>query len=609
MRFKVFIFFNLGLLFNVLSSLSLTNVTAHKINTVISKKSLIYGEDFHNYEKIAVSLTERVSNGTEKSGYEPLPIEKSTFNFIVIMANEKIEEFVGDLLGNKEKMLFFCKNEVIDYIIKSKVNDIAFLKDNCIELKSGSYEFQQQPSSRRLMQRSEVKSESEFLFDVDQGDANKASENCGIPLQKPDGIDLEVLEKLMDNTEEKKSSCCGKKKSKFKELESKIQNNFEELLFSNNSSELDGFNVTEIVQSKDDNISFKIEINDKASIFDEILEALKNESESIISYDSIEERNLSNSELKEALRETEKEINNKKVEMRGLKEVSDSEMASSRSRSKPLRSTRSKNRINLKIKNEISGISLHNISETLTYRFIQTENKELKSYFTPTKTKLLYLAIYEYLVVYSTLEDNLEKVVEIINGKNGIFKLHSFFGNYINFASMRYVFEQYFAKFDYIQERRLYYKSDFTRFMLNLIINQSDPKPTSPIFNLKLEIATMIILYSEDDLRVQKIVIQKEINDTNKKILYRDNVFFNFLLVRHFSFGENDKILEKTNEIIVRNRNNNPLDRPKQCFIQVKRLLLGENNFHKLQNNEEILKVVCLQTYGLLGLYSTFDRL
>ncbi|CUV06539.1 unnamed protein product [Cryptosporidium hominis] len=607
MRFKVFTFFILGL-FNVLSSLSLTNVTAHN-NPVISKKSLISGEDFHDYKKIAVSLTEFVSDGTEKSGYEPLPIENSTFNFIVIMSNEKIEEFVGDLLSNKEKMLFFCKNEVIDYIIKSKVNDIAFLKDNCIELKSGSYEFQQQPSNRRLMQRSELKSKSEFLFDVDQGDANKASENCEIPPQKPDGTDLEVLKELVDNTEEKKSSCCGKKKSKFKELESEIQNNFEELFENNNSSELDGFNVTEIVQSKDDNISFKIEINDKTSIFDEILEALKNESESIISYDSIEERNLSNSELKEALRETEKEINNKKVEMRGLKEVSDSEMASSRSRSKSLRSTRSENQINLRIKNEISGIPLYNISETLTYRFIQTENKELKSYFTPTKTKLLYLAIYEYLVVYSTLEDNLEKVVEIINGKNGIFKLHSFFGNYINFASMRYVFEQYFAKFDYIQERRLYYKSDFTRFMLNLIINQSDPKLTSPIFNLKLEIATMIIFYSEDDLQVQKIVIRKEINDTNKQMFYRDNVFFNFLLVKHFSFGENDKILEKTNEVIVRNRNNNPLDRPKQCFIQVKRLLLGENNFHKFQNNEEILKVVCLQTYGLLGLYSTFDRL
>ncbi|KAK9171937.1 hypothetical protein CmeUKMEL1_04880 [Cryptosporidium meleagridis] len=610
MRFKVFKFFILALLFNVLSGVLLKNVTADNTFNVISEKSLISDKDSHDYKKIAVSLTEIVSKGGEKSGQELSPIESSIFNFIVIIENEKIEEFVGDLLGDREKMLFFCKNEVIDYIIKSEVNGIAFLKHNCIELKPESYEFrqQQQSSSRRLMQRSEVKSKSEFLFDVEQEDVNKASENCEIPLQKPDETNLKELEEL-DDTEEKKSSCFGRKKSKFKELESEIQNNLGDLFESSDSFEFEGFNITEIVQSKDENISFKIEINDKDSIINEILQALKDESESNVVYDSIEERNLSNSELKEALRETEREINNKKVEMRGLKEVSDSEMVSLHSRSKSLRSTRGENQIDLKIKNEISGISLYNISEILTYRFIQTNNKELKSYFTPTKIKLLYLAIYEYLVVFSTLEDNLEKVVKIINGKNGIFKLHSFFGNYINFASMKYVFEQYFAKFDYIQERRLYYKSDFTRFIINLIINKSDPKPTSPIFNLKLEIATMIIFYSEDDLQMQKIVIRDEINNTKKQMFYRDNVFFNFLLVNHFSFGKNDKVLEKTNEFIVRNRHNNPLDRPEQCFIQVKRLLLGENNFHKFQNNEEILKVICLQTYGLLGLYSTFDKL
>ncbi|KAH8584427.1 uncharacterized protein ELE39_002521 [Cryptosporidium sp. chipmunk genotype I] len=604
MEFKAFAFSIFGL-FGVFFGLLLSDVGALSTDTAIFKKSVVPGENLkESYKNIVVSLEKHVSHKEDQTYFRLVSHESLTFNFMIIMSDEEIKKDINNLL-NKEKLCFSCKDEIVDYIIKKEVNNVAFLKNNCIELNLESYLFQ--PTKRKLMQESKVESESELTFDLDQGDSNKDSENCEVRVQEPYETNLEAIEKLINNTEtEKTSSCCGKKKNKFDELRSAIPDDFEQLF--ENSNELDGFNVTEIVHSKDGAVGFEIEINDRISIFDEILGALKSEGESILNYDSIEERDLSSSELKEALKETEREINNRKVEMRSLKEASDPEAIGSRSRSKLLRSTQTIDQINLKIRYDISGTPLHEIAKMLTYRFIQTENKKIERYFTRTKTKLLYLAIYEYLFIYSTLEHNLEKVVQIINGKNGILKLRLFFENYINFAAMQYVFEQYFARFDYVQKKRIYYKSDFTRFMLNLIINHLDPKLTSPIFNLKLEIGSMIIFYSENDPEMQTIVINEEINNTDKQAFYRDNVFFNFLLVKHFSVAENNKVLEKTSEIIVRNRNKHPLDRPEQCFIQIKQLLFKQNIFRKIQNNE-VLKVICSQTYGLLGLYSAFDKL
>lgn len=613
MKLKIFVLFVFGL-FDVFCSVSPPSVGLFDIDAVVSEKNAVFGKNLEaGYQNIIVSILKPEFHTVDKLYLEHLP-HNLTFHYMITLNNEEIEDHLKRLSKKEEKLHFLCKDEIVDYIVKNKINKVEFLEKNCIK---GSFRnLLSQPTNRKLMQGNETKPETEkileknkLLFNLNQGNSNPDSDNCEIHSQEPQ-TNLKVTNETNKvENEEGSECCCWGSKNRFNNLESVIPNNTEELTVNKNSTEFDGFNISEIVELKDKSVKFEIEINDKNSIFDEILNAMKSDSESILNYASIEERDLSSSELKEALEETEKEINNRKFEIRSLKETSYLGEASSFSKSKSLRSNQNTGLINLEIKDEISGVSLLEIAERLTQRFIQTKEKEFEKYITTTKTKLLQIAIYEYLIIYSTLEDNLQKVVEIINSESGIFKLRSFFGNYVNFTSMKYTFEQYFARFDQVQKKRVYHKSDFTRFMLNLNINKLNPMLNSPVFNLKLKIVSMIVLYSENDPKIQKIVIQEEISNTNKQLFYRDNVFFNFLLVKHFLIKESDETLEKTEEIITKNRNNNPLDRPKQCFLKTKQLLIEQNIFQSIQNNEQVLKVICLQTYGLLGLYPAFDQL
>ncbi|OII73009.1 uncharacterized protein cubi_02240 [Cryptosporidium ubiquitum] len=592
MKFKLFTFFVLGLL-NVFCGVSPPNVGALKIDTVFSEKNTVFGKNLKKaYKDVIASLVKSESHEVDQLYLELLSYN-STFHYMIILNNKETEGSLQYFSEKEKKLYFLCEDKIVDYIVKNKINKIEFLKKNCIEKSFENY--LPQSTNRKLMQKNETESETEkelekdeLLLDIDKGNTNEESNNCEIGIKEPLETNSETTEK------ESSTCCCFKTKNKYNDLESAISDNSEKLSGEGNSTKFEGFDISETVESKDGTVSFEIEINDKNSIFDEILNAMKSENESILDYASIEERDLSSSELKEALEETEKEINQRKVEIRKLKETNDLRGLNSSSKTKSLRSNQ--------------GIPLLKIAESLTQRFFQTEQKELEKYFTPTKTKLLQLAIYEYLVIHSTLEDNLEKVVEIINNENGITRLRSFFGDHVNFTSIKYVFEQYFAIFDQVQKKRLYHKSDFIRFMLNLSTNKSNPMLNSPIFNLKLEIGSMIVFYSENDPRVQRIVIEEEINNTNKQLFYRDHSFFNFLLGKHFSIRENDEIFKKTHEIIAKNRNNNPLDRPKQCFLQTKQLLLEYNIFENIQN-DEVLKIICLQTYGLVGLYSTIDQL
>lgn len=610
MKPKVISYLVFGLI-DVLCGATLPRANPSGANSVISPESQATNRVIEaNFKHLIISVVKNELTDLKSHSLRSESPDELSVAFMCILDDEESVRHTGNLLEAKEKLYFLCRDEVVDYIIKNYIKQVKFFKENCVEKSLESY--LPKRVERRLMQKSETEPISEEklgkteLYDVDEKDSNNESDNCEIHFQEPHDTNFKTSSDYKidrGNVEEEmsESSCC-KSKGKYKRLESAIPNNIRDLLDEKNLSKLDGFDISEVVQSEDGTVDFNIQINGINSIFEEIFIALKSEDNSGISYSSIEERELSNAELKEALRETEKEINNRKVKIRNLGE--DIQVGSNNSES--LRHTRNTNFIDIKIKNEVNGVSLSNLAERLTQRFVQTE--EFKNYVSSTKTRLLFLSIYEFLLIYSTVEENLEQVVEIINTEDGIQKLRSFFGEYVNFHLMKYVFEQYFAEYDHAQGRRIYDKSDFVRFMINLNTNKLNPVLTSPIFHFKLEIGFMIVFYSKEEPKSPKIIIENYINDTKRQKFYKDNAFFNFMFLKHFPSWNKSQLLKKTNEIILNNKRANPLDRPKLCFILVKRALLGYKIMINTQNSE-LLKAICLRTYGLIGIKSSFNRI
>ncbi|KAJ1605099.1 putative signal peptide-containing protein [Cryptosporidium canis] len=612
MKLYVIAFFVFSLI-NVLCDATFSKVGHSNIDSLFVKERQFSNDNIQtSYSHIVALLKSDKPNIMDQVFLRSQNISEMYIGFMFIFKNDEIEKYIDSFIHVKT-LHFLCSDQVTEYIIKNEVKQVKFLIEKCKE--KGIEGYVSNLHERKLMKENETEPITGNDVDrsvktqfPDKSTSNSKLDDFNLSVQDMSDTDLELVQVSKgDNETEKKSSrsCCGRSKIKLMNLGSAIPDNIEDLLEKNNLSELDKFDVSEVVQSMDGTVNFEIKINGKDSIFDEILGALENEDESPLKYLSIEERDLSNAELKEALRETEREINTRKVEIRKLgEEIDQGEHNFLRGLEG---SAGDMGSINFQIKNEVHGVPLSKLAESLTQKFIQTEEENFKMYVSSTKKKL-FLAIYEFLLVYSAIEENLERIVEIINIKNGIPRLRSFFEKYVDFAAMKHVFKQYFAIYDYAKGKRICIKSDFVRFMTNLSTNKSNQIQVSSIFHFKLEIGFMIMFYSNEELELPKIIIKDEINNVKKKQFYNESVFFNFLLSKHFNIGQKNEILKETQKIISANRNVNPLDRPKMCFQGVEQVLLQRKILTNTQNTER-LKAICLQTYGLLGLYSLFIKI
>lgn len=522
---------------------------------------------------------------------------------VYVLDDEGIKGYLEDFPEEEARLYFICSEEAAGYVVKNEVRQVRFFEENCV--RGSLWNGPSEPVGRRLMQRSEAEhpvpgKELEITesYIPDGDNESGAPEPCETaPEVVPQAASKRCQKKARKGR--RMSSCCcpGDRPKGPKSGTPSIEDLLEESFLP----ELDGFDVSEAVQSGDGATEFDIQVEDLDSVFEEILVAMRNG-------DNPPADDYLSAELMEALRETRSETINRDVEVRNLREDEHGSCSESPGH------TGDADLAGLQIRSEARGVSLFKMAARLMRRFVQTEEDEFKKYVSPEKTRLLLLSTYEFLLVYSTVEENLKQVVEIINAENGIPKLRSLLGRHVNFAAIKYVFKQYFAKYDHVQEKRVYEKSDFVRFMVNMNTNKLNPMQASPIFHLKLELAFMIIFYSKDwPSTLSAEEIEDQVNNPKWQQFYKDHVFFNFLIVRHFpscvKSRSKRKLLKTIKEIILNNRRENPLDRPKICFLLVKQALLGHKISLEGAQDNELLKTICLKTYGLLGMQSALNRI
>ncbi|KAF7457754.1 hypothetical protein HWI79_1633 [Cryptosporidium felis] len=529
---------------------------------------------------------------------------KRIFTYILIFEETEIGKFEKYLIPGANKMHFRCGPAAVQYIIQYGVNRLDFLEKECIQVIDFSF---------RSGGRRKLKSVGELEVEFEEGNLNDSKglkhRNLVKEANSTQVVDDNVTSTAFIDDNENKSSCLRKKNRKLsvKEMESYIPSDFG-VEKQDKGSGLDIFDISEIVESSDSKVNFEIEFNGKDSIFGEILNAMKEDSEPQVNYTGFVSDDLSSSQLKEALLETEKVISHRKEELSVNKRTSNSEFPEGREGGDiHFRSLGEMDGIQFEIGSKVSGVPITTAAISLTSRFLISKEDRIKVHMTRTKIRMIFLAIYQFLILYSTIESNLYEIVEIMNMKDGILKLRSFFKNHINFTSMNNIFEEYTSSFN-LKKKRVHINSDFIRLIINMNINKLDPKVCNSKFVFKLIIASRIMFYSESDTNNKKICIEEEVNKISKTQFYRDTVFFNSSITKHLNLRKNE-VLKKTYEAITQTRRENPLDRPKKCYFQVKYIITKSNLTSNISNINEIIKVICLKTYGLLGLLPLFNSI
>ncbi|KAH8739418.1 hypothetical protein FG386_000390 [Cryptosporidium ryanae] len=504
------------------------------------------------------------------------------FKFIMILSEHELSTVNNIFLGLDSFRHFHCMYFVARYILKNKINNYDFIRNNCRDMglvRTTDQKFRSLGSIEpELQSNNTIKSDS--LEDNDHEFVNH----------------LPVYE-LLSESGDTEPRCCSSKSTCSTGSEPKtlsdIYDSFKDEIGFLDEAECkdDYYDFSDKKETKYEDINYDFGCIEKSEILKELMEAVNRNSSDTIEYSGLSDVPVSNEDIKKALSETENNIDLKRKNIRmGNKKLN--------SETRALMEVETPEAIldNLSVKN------VADFAKKLTGAITKSKETRIRNYFTEEYRRQIFNALIEFLYIYSTIEKDFEKIDKNYGKKRA--ELRSLFNINSNIYLINNVFGKLIGEYDDSVSKKVYSAQDCTRFFMSVITPISKQiLPTQKLVR-KLKYTCEFTFPSLDDENRKREFFEEYFEEGEESEHFYDTAVARYLINKNFEFKNSSEVIEESVKAIIDNRREIPIDRPNECYKKLGEIFLRDKRYDPSPKNELKLRRTCAKIYGLLGFLS-----